>query len=186
MKWHSSKAIFDKECANYPGFVTKYRVSNHYTEACDHVGYENYRHVCHKWHYKIAKALITCLDSKEYVQIRNALIILIKILPHFPLLLKLNQIIERKIEKLREEEKSKRQDLFVLATSYIGLLKNRSTFAVKEADFHLVNDKNLVAQAQALAAAQAQSQRSSETVVNNTAEKPEVNGLKHNDLSKGN
>lgn len=28
MKWHESRTVFDKECANYPGFVTKFRVSN--------------------------------------------------------------------------------------------------------------------------------------------------------------
>lgn len=28
MRWHSSSAIFEKECAKYPGFVTKFRVSN--------------------------------------------------------------------------------------------------------------------------------------------------------------
>jgi hypothetical protein len=89
-----------QECSNYPGFVTKFRVSNQFSEANDHVGYENYRHVCHKWHYKITKAMVVCLDSKDYVQIRNSLIILIKILPHFPVLAKLSQIIERKIEKV--------------------------------------------------------------------------------------
>lgn len=44
--------------------------------------------------------MVVCLDSKDYVQIRNSLIILIKILPHFPVLAKLSQIIERKIEKV--------------------------------------------------------------------------------------
>lgn len=43
MRWHGDKAVFQKECAHYPGFVTKYRVSNQFTEANDHVGYENYR-----------------------------------------------------------------------------------------------------------------------------------------------
>jgi THO complex subunit 2 len=81
-------------------------VSNQFSEANDHVGYENYRHVCHKWHYKITKAMVVCLDSKDYVQIRNSLIILIKILPHFPVLAKLSQIIERKIEKVIYFEKS--------------------------------------------------------------------------------
>lgn len=28
MKWHSSPATFEKECAKYPGFVTKFRISN--------------------------------------------------------------------------------------------------------------------------------------------------------------
>jgi hypothetical protein len=44
--------------------------------------------------------MVVCLDSKDYVQIRNSLIILVKILPHFPVLAKLSQIIERKIEKV--------------------------------------------------------------------------------------
>lgn len=28
MKWHSSAVTFEKECAKYPGFVTKFRISN--------------------------------------------------------------------------------------------------------------------------------------------------------------
>ncbi|XP_015433412.1 PREDICTED: THO complex subunit 2 [Dufourea novaeangliae] len=141
MRWHSEKAIFDKECSNYPGFVTKFRVSNQFSEANDMVGFENYRHVCHKWHYKITKAIVVCLDSKDYVQIRNSLIILIKILPHFPVLAKLSQILERKVEKVREEERGQRQDLHVLATSYSGQLKAKTPNMIREADFHHVGDK---------------------------------------------
>lgn len=126
------------------------------------MGYENYRHVCHKWHYKITKAILFCLDSKDYMQIRNALIILMRILPHFPVLTKLAQIIERKVEKVsfwgilspletksnvlsfakvREEEKNHRPDLFVLASSYIGQLKTKSPQMIKESDFHQVSEK---------------------------------------------
>lgn len=146
MRWHKSKEVFEKECANYPGFVTKYRISNQYCDSLDHVGYENYRHVCHKWHYKLAKAMIICLESKDYVQIRNALIILIKIIPFFPVLSKLSQIIEKRIEKLRDEEKNKRQDLFTLATSYLGQLKQRmaSGHIMQESEFHQNVDKDKV------------------------------------------
>lgn len=28
MRWHSNQATFEKECANYPGFVTKFRINN--------------------------------------------------------------------------------------------------------------------------------------------------------------
>uniref|UniRef100_A0A1A9YUH8 THO complex subunit 2 n=1 Tax=Glossina morsitans morsitans TaxID=37546 RepID=A0A1A9YUH8_GLOMM len=143
MRWHSDQATFNKECANYPGFVTKFRVSNQFSEANDHVGYENYRHVCHKWHYKITKAIVFCLDSKEYMQIRNALIILMRILPHYPVLAKLAQIIERKVEKVREEEKNKRPDLFVIASSYIGQLKTKAAQMIKESDFHQVSERPL-------------------------------------------
>lgn len=102
MRWHRNKETYDDECANFPGFVTKFKVSNQFSDANDHVGYENYRHVCHKWHYKITKALVVCLDSKDYVQIRNSLIILIKILPHFPVLIKLFHIIDVRIEKVSQ------------------------------------------------------------------------------------
>lgn len=141
MRWHSDQTTFNTECANYPGFVTKFRVSNQFSEANDHVGYENYRHVCHKWHYKITKAIVFCLDSKDYMQIRNALIILMRILPHFPVLAKLSQIIERKVEKVREKEKNQRQDLFVLASCYIGQLKAKASQMMRENDFHQVSDK---------------------------------------------
>ena len=87
-----------KECVGYPGFVTKFRVadkSGANEKPDDHVDYENYRHVCHKWHYKIAKALVVCLESKDYVQIRNALTVLTKILPHFPVIVNLSVVIEK-------------------------------------------------------------------------------------------
>jgi Transcription factor/nuclear export subunit protein 2. len=62
MHWHSSPAVYEAECADHPGFVTKCRVSNQCSDANQNVGYENFRHACHKWHYKITKvrpALVT-------------------------------------------------------------------------------------------------------------------------------
>jgi len=141
MRWHADQAVFNKECANYPGFVTKFRVSNQFSEANDHVGYENYRHVCHKWHYKITKAIVFCLDSKDFMQIRNALIILMRILPHYPVLSKLAQIIERKVDKVREEEKTKRPDLYAIASSYIGQLKLKTPHMLKESVFHQIAER---------------------------------------------
>lgn len=81
------------------------------------------------------------LQSKDYMQIRNALIILMRILPSFPVLSKLSQILEKYVNKVIEEEKNQRQDLFVLATSYIGQLKSKSSEMMKEADFHQMSDK---------------------------------------------
>lgn len=85
--------------------------------------------------------MVFCLDSKDYMQIRNALIILIRILPYFPILSKLAQIVEKRVEKVINEERNQRQDLFTLATSYIGQLKNKSNDMIREADFHQVSDK---------------------------------------------
>lgn len=146
MRWHKSKELFDKECANYPGFVTKYRLNNQHADSLDNVGYENYRHVCHKWHYKLAKAMATCLESKDYVPIRNSIIILIKIIPFFPVLQKLEQFVEKRIEKVRDEEKNNRQDLFTLSSSYLGLLKQRvlGGHMIKENEFHNLVEKERV------------------------------------------
>lgn len=84
---------------------------------------------------------MVCLESKDYVQIRNSLIILIKIVNHFPVLAKLVILIEKKVEKVREDEKDKRQDLYTLATSYCGLLKGRASQFLKDSDFHQVYEK---------------------------------------------
>ena len=128
----------------YPGFVTKFRVTTPEKasdKSDDHVDYENYRHVCHKWHYKIAKALVVCLESKDYVQIRNALTVLTKILPHFPLIVNLGGVIEKRIEKVCAEEKEQRKDLYIKATSYSGLLKARKSHMLKEHEFHQAKPK---------------------------------------------
>ena len=58
------------------------------------------RHVCHKWHYKIAKALVVCLESKDFVQIRNSLIVLTKIINFFPVIQNLGTVIQKRIDKV--------------------------------------------------------------------------------------
>lgn len=104
-----------------------------------------------------------------------------RILPHFPMLVKLSQIIERKIEKVREEERHQRQDLFVLASSYIGQLKARSGEMIKEADFHQVSDKpskdGASSSAAAAAAAAAVASAVASVTLENSKSSNSVNGL---------
>lgn len=64
-----------------------------------------------------------------------------RILPNFPVLSKLSQILEKYVNTVITQEKNQRQDLFVLATSYIGQLKSKSNEMIKESDFHLIGDK---------------------------------------------
>src|SRR6218665_2628895 len=90
----------------------------------DHLDYENYRHVVHKWHYSLTRVSVNCLESGDYIQIRNMLIILTKILPHYPKVIKLGTALERSVERVIEEEKEKRQDLYVHALAYSGQLKS--------------------------------------------------------------
>lgn len=132
MRWHKDKAIFDKECSKFPGFVTKFCETDPV-----HVDYENYRHVCHKWHYRLTKAFILCLDSEDYIQIRNSLLVLTKIITFFPLITNFAQALEKRVELIRSKEKDNRKDLYALATGFSGQLKLKKPTFVAESEFHI-------------------------------------------------
>ena len=40
------------------------------------ISYEDFRHVCNKWHFKLTKAFVFLLESGEYTMVRNALLVL--------------------------------------------------------------------------------------------------------------
>ena len=41
-----------------------------------------------------------CLESKDFVQIRNSLIVMTKIIQHFPVIQNLATVIEKRVEKV--------------------------------------------------------------------------------------
>ncbi|KAG2464146.1 THOC2 protein, partial [Polypterus senegalus] len=136
-RWHSDKTIYEKECGNYPGFLTILRATGFDGgNKADQLDYENFRHVVHKWHYKLTKASVHCLETGEYTHIRNILIVLTKILLWYPKVLNLGQALERRVHKICQEEKEKRPDLYALAMGYSGQLKSRKPFMVPENEFH--------------------------------------------------
>ncbi|CAC5396379.1 THOC2 [Mytilus coruscus] len=141
MRWHSERKIYEKECASYPGFVTVFRKGADSVNKADQLDFENYRHVCHKWHFRITKAMVACLESGNYIQIRNALIVLTKILPNYPKITQFGQALERRVDRLRQDEKEKRPDIYALAMGYSGLLKGKKTTWVAENEFHQKDNK---------------------------------------------
>lgn len=56
------------------------------------------------------------------------------------------QFLEKRIEKVRDEEKNNRQDLFTLSSSYLGQLKQRLNggHMMKESEFHIPVEKDKV------------------------------------------
>uniref|UniRef100_A0A8C9V1T3 THO complex subunit 2 n=1 Tax=Scleropages formosus TaxID=113540 RepID=A0A8C9V1T3_SCLFO len=136
-RWHSDRAIYEKECGNYPGFLTIFRATGFDGgNKADQLDYENFRHVVHKWHYKLTKASVHCLETGEYTHIRNILIVLTKILPCYPKVLNLGQALECRVHKICQEEKERRPDLYALAMGYSGQLKGRKVHMVPENEFH--------------------------------------------------
>jgi THO complex subunit 2 len=52
MRWHSDKAIYDKECLCFPGFLINDKSLND----CQFT-YDRYRSICHLWHVRITKVI---------------------------------------------------------------------------------------------------------------------------------
>lgn len=140
--WHSDQTVFDTECYNTPGFVTKL-ANAPAGEAASSIEYQNYRHLLHKWHWKITRACLLLLKSSSYVAIRNTFQVLIQMLPHFPLLTPQWENLCKAVEEVKEAEKEEREDLAVLATSYWGNLRLRKDKLVAEKDFHYVAPRKL-------------------------------------------
>ena len=69
---------------------------------------------------KILKSIMSCLESKEYMEVRNALHVLTRTIDVFPRMKKLSDHLDKRVAKLREEE---RKDLQMLASQYHGMLQ---------------------------------------------------------------
>ncbi|VDP72176.1 unnamed protein product [Echinostoma caproni] len=142
-RWHASEDVYNQECSQFPGFVTVFRKGSDANDKADQLEFENYRHVVHKWHYRITKAIVACLESGSYVQIRNALIVLTRMLPQYPRIIQFGSAVERRVLKLKDEEKDRRPDLKALALSYSGLIRFRKDKWINEEDFHVKENKPL-------------------------------------------
>ncbi|KAI8730848.1 THO complex subunit 2 [Biomphalaria glabrata] len=137
----STLITYDRECFNFPGFLTVFRKGTDMNNKMNRLDYVNYRHVCHKWHFRLTKSVITCLESKNYSQMRNSLIVLTKILPNFPRMTQIGMAIERRVDKLSKEEKDKRPDIYALVILYAGQLMSKKPTWVQETEFHIKEPK---------------------------------------------
>ncbi|CAF5004180.1 unnamed protein product, partial [Rotaria sp. Silwood1] len=112
MSWHGDKNKFDKECATHSGFLTVFHNAGNTatkttgtTQTPEQLDYDNFRHVHHKWHYKLAKSFIFCLDSNDYIQIRNVLQVLTVLLPIYPKMTTFHAALERCIKAISHKNR---------------------------------------------------------------------------------
>ncbi|KAM3353633.1 hypothetical protein ACQJBY_024659 [Aegilops geniculata] len=125
--WKSNEAIYERECGNKPGFALYFRFPN-----SQRVPYAQFVKVHYKWSTRITKVLNQCMESKEYMEIRNALIVLTKITSIFPVIRKSGINIEKRVVKLKGDE---REDLKVLATGVAAALAARKSSWLSEEEF---------------------------------------------------
>ncbi|CAH2033971.1 unnamed protein product [Thlaspi arvense] len=127
--WKSAESVYENECGNMPGFAVYYRYPN-----SPRVTFAQFVRVHWKWSGKITRHLINCLESNEYMEIRNALIMLTKISTVFPATRKAGFTLERRVAKIKTDE---REDLKVLATGVAAALSARKTSWVTDDEFNL-------------------------------------------------
>lgn len=127
--WKSDESIYERECGNMPGFAVYYRDPN-----SQRVTFAQYIKVHWKWSGRITRLLIQCLESNEYMDIRNALIILTKISSVFPVTKKTGFNLEKRVSKIKADE---REDLKVLATGVAAALAARKSAWVSDEEFNM-------------------------------------------------
>uniref|UniRef100_A0A158P8F9 THO complex subunit 2 n=1 Tax=Angiostrongylus cantonensis TaxID=6313 RepID=A0A158P8F9_ANGCA len=133
-RWHSDSSIFEKECEGFPGLVSKTRQD----KTTESVNYESFRRLCFKWQMRLHTAFNSVLSvvNNEYVSVRNCLVVMTKLAPCFPLLKDLVDSVEKLVEKVRDNEKGKRDELSLKAASYLVRLKMRNVPVYEGLQFH--------------------------------------------------
>ncbi|EGT50979.1 CBN-THOC-2 protein [Caenorhabditis brenneri] len=135
-RWHSDEKIFEKECAGFPGMITKSAIE-----------YQTFRKLCYRWQnrFQTMFKLVLTKEDTNYTLIRNSLIMMTKLTSGFPVLSHAVETMEQIATKLKEREKGKRDDLSLKAASYVGRLKMRQVkIFAQNSDFAQVANKKVV------------------------------------------
>lgn len=98
--------------------------------------WEDFRKILYKWHKTLHGAVKNCLSSKEYMHIRNTVVVLKHVHAFFPAVDWIGRTVVEKVEELGRVEK--REDLKIAATTLLGLLKKRESEWVLVAGFQKV------------------------------------------------
>ncbi|KAK3265963.1 THO complex subunit 2 [Cymbomonas tetramitiformis] len=127
-RWKSDEKVYADECQSRAGFCTTFT-----DPKSKRATYSDYVRVSYRWHTRMTKALGACLDSKEYMHIRNALVVLDKIYRVFPRIHKHAVHIQKRVEKIRDLDD--REDLQTIAKSYFAKLMMERPKMVSDSEF---------------------------------------------------
>ncbi|QIW98532.1 hypothetical protein AMS68_004050 [Peltaster fructicola] len=134
--WHSSKKTFEHEAygskKEHTGFATEFDETGKPTAWLD---YEDFRRILFSWHNAVKDAFKICFESKEYMHIRNGIIVLKGVHTVFPALKFHGKAMQDAIKAISDDDP--RNDLKLAATSLQGPLKNREKKWVIPQDFKM-------------------------------------------------
>lgn len=121
-RWHKTKATYEREAfgtkKNLPGFAL--RVENGKPQML--LEFEKFRSLLFKWHTNLYAALAKCLQSPEYMHVRNAISILRAISGVFPMVAVHGRALQRLVDQLRESD---REDLKIASLALLSTLNRR-------------------------------------------------------------
>ncbi len=126
--WRRDESAYARECASQPGFG-----SNFLDRDSRRATYADFVAVSLKWHQKVVRSLVACLESKEYMEIRNALLVLTRVSRAFPATRKHGAYLEKRVAKIKAEDP--REDLKTLAGRYWAVLQKERPSWVSDEEF---------------------------------------------------
>lgn len=125
--WHRSADTYAKEATGQklPGFQMRWqdRHGGEDIPQADLLTWEQFRTIFCKWQDCLQRTFKSCLTSKEYMRIRNSIIVMTRIAPFYPLIDAHGTEISAIVESLGSNEQ--RGDLKILAQGLLATLKAR-------------------------------------------------------------
>ncbi|KAG1857214.1 transcription factor/nuclear export subunit protein 2-domain-containing protein [Suillus tomentosus] len=112
-----------------PGFQHRWSSKDHASIVPDDLlSWTGFKQILRKWHRKLGRSLLSCIETTEFMHVYNAIIVLKEILPVFPLAAvgDAGPAIDTVMEKFLEKEE--RGDLKILGRAYSASLKKREPF----------------------------------------------------------
>ena len=142
-KWVHDARAYDAEAKNKYGFVKI--EDNPEFDVSKRLSHADYVNLCKSWHKIIKECLMASLNSKEYMHIRSAMILMSRVSSQYPSRAIGGQDLLERVERIEKEENT-RVDLKLMAKSLCSILKKQSAMWIKDSSVSQVkkNDMSIV------------------------------------------
>ncbi|BDA48856.1 THO complex subunit 2 [Coccomyxa sp. Obi] len=117
-RWRGNEGVYVRECLPVPGFSVSFTDPD-----AERTKFGAYRSLCARWQNHVTIGLRAALQSKDYVQIRNALLILNTTVKVFPATHQSARLIKAAVQGVRDTDSSE-DDLKTMANMYSVALEN--------------------------------------------------------------
>lgn len=136
MSWHNDQATYEKNAYGNKRQLLGFKNN----KSGELFSFQEFRYLLYKWQTQLKDVLKTCLESPEYMHIRNAIIVLKALPPSFPVVNQMVTELTMAVTNLSKNET--RGDLKLAATSLLGNLKPQEKLVWTPNNFKVVSQRN--------------------------------------------